>query len=302
MSVLLGTRTIRGLEQISTRTAFGIRFWDGAKDAQIRAGLQVWLWPALSPGLRVRGQRTASDIYAFHRIPGLRAFETPRPGETLDLGSPPGAEYVVEVQDERARFVPVAFAVTLPRPGRALFLDESPSAGGLPAPGFYLFTAATRPVAPPIGVIRGDLTDGSDGAPVAHALVTVQIPGEPPALTLSDRGGRFAIHLPLPRLRGGLSALDASPPNSPILPVADRDWPFTLTVHSEPGALAPLPGTDLPDLRSALHQAAAWIRLDAGSPALRAPEWSGTLPYGGEVVAATPGLSSLEIEAAVSPP
>ena len=302
MNALPENLTLRTIEQVSTRTSLGIRFWDAATDTQIRAGLRVMLWPELSPRLRVPGRRSVSDIYAFHRIPGLRSVETPLPGEAADLGSPPVRDYVIEVRDDRDRFVPVAFGLTLPRPGSALYLNEIPAAGGLPAPGFYLFTAANRVTVPAMGVIRGDLVRGSDGRPAAHALVTVEIPGEPLALSISDSGGRFAIHLPLPTLRGGLASLDASPMASPLPPVAERDWPFTLTVHSEPGALAPLPGTDLPDLRSILQQAPATIRIDTASPPLFGADWAGILSYGGEVVVSTAGRSSLEIEAAGSPP
>ena len=40
MNALPENLTLRTIEQVSTRTSLGIRFWDAATDTQIRAGLE----------------------------------------------------------------------------------------------------------------------------------------------------------------------------------------------------------------------------------------------------------------------
>src|SRR5580698_9562603 len=84
------------LESLSIVTPLGIRFWDLTLGLSIVEGLTVNLrlansaWPVLTATL------TASGVYAFFGLPGLRAAEYPTgsgygPARTLS--------YVVTVQD-----------------------------------------------------------------------------------------------------------------------------------------------------------------------------------------------------------
>ena len=318
-------RRYRVLEELETFCPLGLRFWDAVTDDQIRAGLRVRAWP--EPALRpvVEAFRTRSDIYAFQGLPGLRALERPPANPTgLAVVPPPGASppspppahpFVVEVVDRERRFLPAAIRLALPLPSRGVFLARPPGAQGSPAgsppeappPGFYLFSSPTRPRSAGVAAVRGELVDAATGAAAGHALVRVAIPGQPDRFGLADAGGRFAVQFPLPPLAGGLGQLfvspDGVPPSPPGPPVADRTWDLALSVFWEPAALAPLPGTDLPDLARVLDQLPADIVLAAGSPpAPPAAEWPGTLRYDGEVVARTAGDSRLLIVPAGSPP
>jgi hypothetical protein len=322
-------RRYQVLEELDTFCPLGLRFWDAVTDDQIRAGLRVRTWP--EPALRpvVEAFRTRSDVYAFQGLPGLAALERPPANPTgLALvpppaGSPPSPPpahpFVLEVVDLERRFLPAAIRLNLPLPSRGVFLTRPPgspagSPPGSPAgsppeappPGFYLFSSPTRPRGAGVAVVRGELVDAATGVPAAHALVRAAIPGQPDRFGLSDAAGGFALQFPLPPLPGGLGRLWESPdgaPSPPGPPVADRTWELALAVAWEPGILAPLPGTDLPDLARVLDQLPAEIVLAAGSPpAPPAAEWLGTLRYDGEVVARTAGDSRLLIVPAGSPP
>ena len=337
--VILATGTLedgrryRVLEQIDTVCPLGVRFWDAVADDQIRSGLRVRVWPEPSRAPVVEASRTRSDVYAFHGLPGLAALERPPavptgaatapPDDVFgSQASPPGGAgtrpFVLEVVDLERRYLPAAIRLDLPLPEPGVFLARPPgsppgspvgSPGDVAPPGFYLFSAPTRSRSAGVAVVRGELADASTGDAAGHALVRVSIPEQPDRFGLSDAAGRFAVQFPLPPLAGGLGELwvspggAVSPPGPPGPPVADRTWDLALDVAWEPGALAPLPGTDLPDLARVLDQQPAGIVLAAGSPpAPPASEWSGTLRYDGEVVARSAGDSRLLIVPAGSPP
>jgi hypothetical protein len=302
------------LEELDVFCPLGVRFWDAVTDDQIRAGLLVRAWPEPARRPIVEAFRTCSDVYAFQGLPGLAALERPPANPTgLGLVPPPGGSpppvhpFILEVLDLERRFLPAAVRLALPLPASGVFLTRPPgSPAEAPPPGFYLFSSPTRPRGAGVAVVRGELADAATGAPAAHALVRVSIPGQPDRFGLSGAAGRFAVQFPLPPLPGGLGRLWVSPdgaPSPPGPPVADRTWDLALSVAWEPAALAPLPGTDLPDLARVLDQLPADIVLAAGSPpAPPAPEWLGTLRYDGEVVARTAGDSRLLIVPAGSPP
>ncbi len=301
MSRLADGRIYSVIEELATFCTLGVRFWDATTDAQIRGGLRVRLWPegALRPA--VTANRTYSDIYAFHRVPGLGAIERPPVVGSGSLGSPGALPFVMEVVDLERRFVPSAIGLSLPLPDRGLFLTQLPGSPVLSTPGFYLFSAQTRARAPNIAVVRGELLDDDTGAGAGHALVRVEIPGESPAYTIADARGAFAVHLPFPPLPGGLRPLDASPPGPLGPPIADRTWQLTVAVFYQPGLLTPLPGTDYPDVRNVFNQARAGLVLDSDSPPVVADRWLGTLDFGGEVVLRTGDLSTLAVVPATSP-
>lgn len=302
--VLADGRRYAVLEELATFCPLGLRFWDAVADDQIRAGLRVRAWP--EPALRpvVEAFRTRSDVYAFQGLPGLRGLERPA-ADAWPSSPPPVHPFIVEVVDLEQRFLPVAFRVELPLPERGVFLARPPGSPPGTPPGFYLFSSPVRPRTPGVAVVRGELADAATGSPAGHALVRVAVPGQPDRYGLADAAGRFAVQFPLPPLAGGLGALWASPdgPASPPgPPVAERTWDLSVAVAWEPAALAPLPGTGLPDLASVLGQLDAGVLPATGSPPLPAAAWSGTLRYDGEVVARTAGASRLWIVPAGSPP
>lgn len=292
-------RRYRMREELTSFCTLGVRFWDATTDTQICRGLQVHIWPEAALRPIVAADRTYSDIYAFHRVPGLGPVERPLAGEHGTLGSPDSLPFVMEVIDLERRFVPSAVGLSLPLPDRGLFLTQLPGSPAPGTPGFYLFTAPTRNRAPNIAVIRGELVNDDTGSGAAHALVQVEIPGETPAYTIADYNGAFAVHLPFPTLPGGLRPLDASPPGPPI---ADRTWQLTVSIFYQPDLLIPLPGTKYPDVRNIFSQERAGLHLESDSPPLVADRWSGTLDFDGEVVLRTGDLSTLAVVPATSPP
>jgi len=299
MNVLEDGRQYRLLEEQSTFCTLGVRFWDAVFDAQVRNGLSVLVWPESGRRPISSGKRTYSDIYAFHRLPGLGPIERPLGRERGTLGSPDSLPFVMEIVDLKRRFVPCAISLSLPLPDRGLFMTQPSGSPGTSAPGFYLFSAVTRERSPNIAAIRGELTDELTGKAAAHAYVQLEIAGEDPYYTIADRNGEFALQLPFPTLPGGLKPLDASPPG---MPVADRTWQITVSIFYQPGILSPLPGSDLPDLRDIFSQDRADLFIDTGSPANVADRWLGTLDFSGEIVLRTGELPTMTVVPAASPP
>ena len=77
MTLLENGTSYTELEELATFCVLGVRFWDATTDAQIRRGLRVRAWPEAALRPVVAASRTRSDIYAFHRLPGLGAVERP---------------------------------------------------------------------------------------------------------------------------------------------------------------------------------------------------------------------------------
>src|SRR4051812_19305660 len=161
-SMMLSFTTI--LERIMIVCPLGIRFWDAALDRPVEDGLVVVAWPAEHPAASTRAILTASGVYAFHGLPGLRSFEYPDAGQP-PASPPPARRFVVAVDDRLGRFVPVVFQVDLPYLG--IFPTESGSSPDGRPPGFYLFASANSQATAGLAVLRADLVDSS-GAEAAH--------------------------------------------------------------------------------------------------------------------------------------
>ncbi len=299
--VLPDGRSYAVLEELVTSCPLGLRFWDAVTDAQVRGGLRVRAWPLPARRPVVAAFRTVSDVYAFQGLPGLVDVErSPLPPP---LASPAVTRpFVVEVRDLERQFLPVAFNVDLPH--RGLFLPPLAGSPGAPLPGFYLFSSPVRRLAPGVAVVRAELVEAASGRPAPWALVRVTIGGQGDRWGLADEAGRVAVAFPLPLLSPGFGQLFASPSgpvSPPGPPVAERSWDVAVAVFWEPTRLLPLPGTDLPDLAQVFQQAPADVLPTDASPPVSAPEWLGTLPWDGELVAATAGLRQLWISAQGSP-
>ena len=295
MTVLEDGRRYRELEALTTFCTLGVRFWDAATDTHVRGGLQVRLWPELSLRPVVAAERTYSDVYAFHRVPGLRDLERPAAGSDGSVGSPATKPFVLEVRDLERRFVGSAIGLSLPLPHRGPLLTSFAGSPAPAAPGYYLFSASTRGQAPNMAVVRGELVNDLTGAGAAYALVVAEIPGEPPVYAVADADGAFAAHFPYPTLPGGFRSL-ASPPGPPI---DERAWQLDVSVFYQPELLEPLPGSAFPDVRAVFSQAPAAVLPDTDSPAVPAAQWSGTLDLGGEVVVRGGEASALRVIPAV---
>lgn len=294
------------LETIGRYTPLGLRLWDGARDEAVVDALRVEAWPADAGRPRRGAFRTASGVYAFERLPGLRLDAAPEgsPVETRD--------FVVEVADLRRRFTPIALRLGLPLPFPGVFPDGADASPGAHLPGLPLYSSPTRPLSSELAVVRGELHDAAAGRPAAHAWVRLTLPGQAEAHAqdtwdgLADGEGRFAVFFPHPVFIEALaSPPDGSPPPAGGLPPLDeRRWDLVLEVFYEPDAQTPLAGTALPDFQSLLNQSPAlvWREPPTSHPVPPDPEesWIGELEPGRENVVRTLGRSRLLVEPGAS--
>lgn len=266
-------RDLVPLERLAIFTPLGVRFWDAAREVAIGPGLQLEAWPEDAPALRRRGSLTRSGIYILQGLPGLVAVE--RSGDNTAPASPPiSRRFVVEVRDQERRFVPVVFRLDLPYQG--IYPTASQSSPGDGPPGFYLFSAPTRPIAG-LAVLRAELQEPG-GAPAAHAVIEVEGPG----ITwygVANGDGVAAVMFAHP-------PFGATPPTSPPQQASvagqPQRWPITVRVRYQPAAQSVPSGSALPELASLFAQALAPIRpTAAASPVFALAE---ELEFGSELV------------------
>ena len=297
----MSTNPVRVLEQLSVFTPLGIRFWDPVLDRQVRDGLRVTAWPASTQRPVVTAYRTQSDIYAFQDLPGLRDLEYGFSGQHTAPGSPPAQQrFVVQVEDARRRFLPVALAIDLPLPYRGVFPRNGVhSPAQTSPPGFLLYSSIARPLPSWLAAVRGELIASTTGQAAAHAVIRVQIAANGRSwFGLSDEQGRFAVYLPYPTLGEGIGA---SPPLGQGS-LFTQSWPLSLQVYYQP-ELPVLAGSELPDYLDILSQtpAAIWQQppSNGNTPTM---EWAGVLEFGRELIVTTTGLTHLLISPAGSSP
>lgn len=302
-----GTETMRErifdlfspFDRIDIFTPLGIRFWDAAQDAQVSDGLEVTAWPEGMPLSATIAFRTASGIYAFHGLPGLHDLEYPS-GDPSPPDSPPcPRRFIIEVLDRQQRFLPVAFSADLPY--RGIYPTEgmsSPPQRRLP--GFYLFSAPTRPRTASLGIIRAQLEEKGTQNPAGYAVLAIGVPGNKTWYGLADERGCAAVFLPYPVFSGRSGG--SSPVSSPV-EVREQHWDVSIRVQYDPTALRFPAGSKIPDLRSVLNQApgSIWstLALQHEQPVTRLPA---ELIFGQELVVRTDSAPVLLISRAASPP
>jgi len=285
------------LEEFTVFTPLGIRFWDAALNHQIRDGLVVRAWSSSAVRTVVEAHRTASDVYAFRRLPGLLSVEYPDRDAEMLASPPEERAFVVQVEDTRGRYVSAAFEVVLPLPYSGVFLR--PAAGSPPTtlPGFLLYSATTRPRPSSMAVVRGDLVHWDVASPerldrpAAHALVVLEGPSGEFAVGVADARGRYMVVLPYPEL----DQPTGSPP-SQGRPLFDQTWTLSLSVRYDPARLVALSGTRIPDYGSVLNQGVAEVWESLTSPpeaGISSSAIDVELTYGRDLVVRTSGSSSL---------
>lgn len=268
------------LEKIITVTLFGIRFWDSVEDTQITDKLTVTAWPYEKKGPVVKAFRTATGIYAFQGLPGLRNLEYPEmydseESDGYSVSPPDTKKFIVRIEDAMGRFLPAVFTVDLPLPYKGVYLNgiipyEMPGGSAVSSPpekttpGLYLFTAPARTALPGIAAVRGQLVDFASRQPAAHAVLEVLIKGKK-WYGISDSRGCFAVLFPYPTVN---ARLNTSPPRLLRSPMNSQQWELNVKVRYNPAAIEQnLPGSNLPDLRGIFKQSYAQIRKDmTGSP------------------------------------
>lgn len=270
------------LERQTIYTPLGIRFWDPATDSQVAHGLHVRAWPDGATGPARTAFRTASGVFAFQGLPGMRAVEYPANGASS--ASPPEAQrFVVAVEDQQRRFLPAILRIDAPFDGiYPTGLAASPPGDSLP--GVYLFSAPWRAVAA-LAAVRADLVRQSDGAPAAWAVLELEVEDSGVWHGIADSRGSVAIFLPTPPFR---ATLGSSPPG-PQAPPHEQQWQVTARVLYQPAHLETPPGAAAPDLRTILTQAAGVVWASAGGAP--AGEIAASLPFGQDLILRTAGLS-----------
>lgn len=282
---------LRRLESQAIETLLGIRFWDAAADRQVRAGLRVTARLDGTTAPAVVAFRTASDVYAFQGLPGMRALEYPGVPPAHDASPPASRRFVITIDDAEGRYVPVVFTVELPLPYRGV-LRISP-AGSPPdeVPGFYLFPSAGAPVPGTLAVVRADLVDVATGRPAAHAVLDVTTPDGTRWYGLADARGQVLALFPYPAVA---TRLDVSPP-APIA-LGDQRWPVAIRVRYAPAHLAFPAGSAIPDLRSTFSQPHGTVRDTGGG--LASDQLDAELAHGEPLVLRSAPRSVLLVGAA----
>jgi hypothetical protein len=290
----MSTVQFRVLEQLDTFTPLGIRFWDPVLDRPIVDGLQVTAWPMSSPNRQINATRSRSDVFTFRWLPGMRPIEHryPDPG-LFDASVPQRRPFIVTVTDLRSRYLPAAFRVDLPLPYDGVFLAESSTSIPDSTPrGVYLFSSASRRTNELLTAVRGELVDQVTRSPVPWAHVIVGAPHGAVFHGLADESGRFAVFMPFPSLEEGFGGSPGSFGHG--TPIGERGWDITLAVNAQPGVLAALPGTPLPDYRSVLSQLPAELWDAEPDPSvLSASQLSLRLRFGEELIVRTANLAQL---------
>ena len=296
--------TVPGVEVLETTTRvtpLGVRFRDAATGNVIGDGLAVTVHPKGEPELRSMGRANRFGIYVFRNLPYLHDAEWGRGDTGYWNGSPPLAQvdFVLEVRDAEARFLPFRLDVRLPLRNILGISLTSPMASPLTVvrgsrDGFLpLYSAPSRNTPEGMGVLRAELVDGT--TPAAWALVEAKAAEQRLVTGMADERGHVMLPLLYPK-----PVVVLGSPGSPNVPVTQQTWTVQLTVRYRRRTETPV----IPDLADVLTQPAATIWSDT---ARTIPLTQATLQFARDLfVASQTGTSAVHralfITPAGSPP
>ena len=144
-----------------------------------------------------------------------------------------------------------------------------------------------------MAIIRGELLQQVSRQPAAHALLMLRAESGESWYGISDAEGLFSIVFPYPELQEGFAA---SPFDGSSGALSEQNWNLMLSVFYSPANLQLLPGTDIPNYLSILHQRAAEIWPQSPSNGgIPVEKISVTLVYQQLAVIKTEGLPQLLI-------
>lgn len=197
------------------RAPLGFRLWDLAKEQFVTDGMRLMARPADSPELPAAVAVLAGrDRYVFPALPGAPVPAGPE--EAVRKRT-----FAVGIYDLLGRFLPVALRVDLPYGTTGLYPErkttsDTPGRDGndKDLPRFPLFSAPTRLSLPGMAVFRGEVWDGVNGRPAAHAVVRIKLGRVARHLdedhdeagayySLTDVNGRLCLMFPLPPVING---------------------------------------------------------------------------------------------------
>jgi hypothetical protein len=232
--------SVHVLEELTLVTPLGVKFRDESTATPVAGDLVVTLHPDGAADRKTRGVINRSGIFVFRNLPGMRDIEHGAGNGAFWAAQSPQFDFVLEVTDRAARFLPYSLALQLP--GRRLLTLPAVSPFE-PTDALPLFSAPSRDAVEAMAVIRMELVDAVSHEPAAWALVearteTTTIRG------LADERGRVMLALPWP------------PPHVVLgsLPSADPAWSVDLTIRY--ARRAPVPTR--PDLEDVLTQPIAF--------------------------------------------
>ncbi len=248
--------SIRELERVRLTCPLGIRFWDSLTGGTVGDGLRVTAAPVDQTEVVRRGIPNRRNGFVFHDLPGLRDFERGEDHEAPFDASPPRArEFLIRLEDEFRRFLPLSFRAIVPHEGWfSLSCDASPPdhpVGSVP-----LFNSPGRILGGGVAVVRADLWDTVANGPAAWALLEVSAStptGTEVVRGLANEDGRVLLAFAYPELPP--ASLLGSPAGSGTA-LHLQSWDLSVSVLYS--ALPPeTSGT--PDLCDILNQPAASV-------------------------------------------
>lgn len=300
------------IERTTIRTPLGLRFRDAATERPVREGITVRVWPADGQGGPARGVRTRSGAWAIHGLAHLRGYER--------AGSVPGSKrtYIVDVRDERDRFVPEQMRVRLPPEAgetvRGIYsivetsedAERASDGGGRPDPACYLFPSVAREPSAGLAAVRADLRTPA-GDPAAHAVLEVRHEEEV-WYGLADEDGRVAVLFPYPAVElasvptwngdgeSGANANSSSGAGGSGRAMATRAWDLSVRVRYGPADHERLPRSRRPLLTSLLGQSEGEMEVDTQRGFVQTIQ--ATLSYGRSLTLRSTGSSHLLVRSA----
>lgn len=271
------------LERVTRTALLGVRPWDGATGRAVTEGLTL---TALRGGVRAVANR--SGVFVFHDLPGLRASSFGAGDDGFWASPPDQAHIVLELADERRRYL--GFRFDSDAPLRGLFRESCGPASPpeVEVPGVPLFSAPGRTVPAGLAAVRADLWDLHADAPAAAAVLAIEAAPGVTVRGVADEQGRVLVLLPYPEPPWQTG----SPPPTAVA-LSAQTWTLGVSIRYEPaatgaGEVAP------PDLCAVLLQAPA-TALAALSPAVDLT--TATLTFGQPLTLRTPGHSVLYVTA-----
>jgi hypothetical protein len=229
------------LETTRFFTPMGIRFWDMVTNKQVSDNLVVTARPDKMDFPFISAFRTPSGIYAFQGLPGLHEVE--HPIQDIDPDKHNKKHFIIKVEDQMRRFLPVVFSLDLPIKG--IFPDDVKSISlQNKASGFYLISAPTRSISPGIAAIRGQLIEKSTNKPAAYAVIEVVVDGKN-WFGVANEQGSISILFPYPDFKN--TSLSSSS-------LHEQQWDLTIQVRYDPKTLSFPNDSRIPKLHTIFEQ------------------------------------------------
>jgi hypothetical protein len=274
----MGLRLIE-LDRVTIVAPLGLQFHDAATGTIVGDGLSVWAFPAGRPAARRQLIANRVGVYVLHHADGLIDLEHGAGDESYWQNLPPTKPFVIEVNDEYARFQPFQLTIDLPTKDIYKWNGTSNSSPLSSMTSIPLYSSPARSLFGGMAVVRAELHDPLRAGPLltaaeGNAAATVLELYDEDLLVargFADELGRLALIFPYPSPR---TFPPGSPPGSPLSspPMAtgpaltDQVWNLKVRAFYSPPLSSPLdPFTEdsLPDLKSTLAQPEAQLWADA---------------------------------------